>query len=83
MQSCLAILPLKLETTAIAVTKQTQEPTMKLNNTQKKVMDILDQNNGELPKAWMLGVQIREAKKLVILNILAETDTTFKHPCLG
>jgi len=56
---------------------------MKLNNTQKKLMTILDQNNGELPKTWMLGVQIREAKKLVSLNVLTETETTFKHICLG
>ena len=56
---------------------------MKLNPTQKKVMTSIDQHNGEILKSWMLGVQIREAKKLVIANILVETETTFKHICLG
>lgn len=51
---------------------------MKLNNTQKKLVSMIDTYNGEMPKAWMLPVQHREAKKLVEQGLWLETDKSYK-----
>jgi len=56
---------------------------MKLSSTQKKLIDLMEVNEGKIHSAWMMPNEIREANDLVSKGIWITTTYGYKEPRLA